>query len=410
VTAAQLNPFDLGVLADPYGLYAQMRKASPVHYVPNMDLFLVTRYADVQDAASRKEDFSSHLTALIMATAENTDAVAAELVQMDAGVDVVDVLATADPPDHTKQRKTVARTFREIEQSEPSISAVMDEMLAPMIDAGTCELMDDFALWVPVRVIADVLGLPTTDTKLIKHGADCGVELLSGVTPPDRLGECMTGVIEFAGYIEDHVAHGATRAPDRIFGLLARFVEDGTITAPEATAIALQLVIAGSDSTGNLIGNAVRLLAEHPEIQDQVRADPTIIPQYLEEVLRIESPFRGHFRVATRDTRLGDTDIHEGARLFLMWGSANRDPDVFERPDELVLDRPNASAHFGFGWGVHRCVGAPLARLEAKLALERLLAATSHIEPTPGAPAPGYVPSMLVRRLSHLHLELHPTV
>jgi cytochrome P450 len=137
-----------------------------------------------------------------------------------------------------------------------------------------------------------------------------------------------------------------------------------------------------------------------------VRAEPALLTTYLEEVLRIESPFRGHFRVATRDARLGDTDIPEGARLFLMWGSANRDPEVFDQPDKIRLDRPNANDHVGFGWGIHRCVGAPLARLEARIALERLLARTTHIAPTAGAPAPGHIPSMLVRRLSHVYLDL----
>jgi cytochrome P450 len=287
------------------------------------------------------------------------------------------------------------------------IRAAIEEMLEPALVAGSCDLMGDFALWVPVRIVSEILGLPQSDATRIKYGADCGVELLSGVTPPDRLAECIAGVFDFVGYIEDHVAHGATRAPDKLLGGLARSVEDGTITGAEATNIALQLVIAGSDSTGNLIGNAARLLADNPDVQERLRADAGMIPAYLEEVLRIESPFRGHFRVATRDTTLGGTAIHEGARLFLMWGSANRDAEVFDPSEELVLDRPNASDHFGFGWGVHRCVGAPLARLEARIALEELLARTSRIEPTPGAPAPDYVPSMLVRRLSHLHLDLH---
>jgi cytochrome P450 len=404
----ELNPFDLAVLADPYDLYARMRATSPVHYVPDMDLFLVSRYADVQDAASRKDEFSSHLTALVMASASTAHSIGAELVQMDGGIDAVDALATADPPDHTRQRKTVARTFREIERSEIAIRRVIDEMLAPMIAAGSCELMGDFAEWVPVRVIADVLGLPDADAALMKRGADSGVELLSGVTPPDRLAECMNDIIELNAYIHAHIANASARAPDRLLGLLATFIEDGTISEAEATSIALQLVIAGSDSTGNLIGNAVRVLAENPKVQADVRAAPTLIPMYLEEVLRFESPFRGHFRVATRNTTLGGTDIHEGARLFLMWGSANRDPAVFDQPEQVVLNRPNANEHFGFGWGVHRCVGAPLARLEARLALEQLLAATSHIERTAGTSAPDYVPSMLVRRLSHLHLDLQP--
>jgi cytochrome P450 len=396
------------VLENPYELYAQLRETSPVHFVPSMDLFLVTRYADVKEAASRKEDFSSNLTALIMASAENEDEVRAELVQMEAGVDVVDVLATADPPDHTRQRRTVARTFRQIQESEPAIRAVVDEMLVSILEPGTHDLMGDFALWLPVRVIAEILGLPATDVGRIKDGSDCGVELLSGVTPPDRLAECMTTIINFSTYIEDQVAHGASRAPNRLLGTLAEFVSDGTITPAEATAMALQLVIAGSDSTGNLIGNALRLLADHPDLQNRLRTDHHLIPIYLEEVLRIESPFRGHFRVATRATTLGGTDIHEGARLFLMWGSANRDPEVFDHPDALVLDRPNASEHLGFGWGVHRCVGAPLARVEARIALEQLLAATSSIESARSHEVPRHVPSMLIRSLAHLHLDLEP--
>ena len=406
MTIADLNPFDLDVLEDPYDLYSRLRESSPVHLIPEMGLYLVTRYADVRDAATRHEEFSSNLTALVMANAQQTEQVAPQLVEMDAGVDAVDVLATADPPHHAGQRKAVARTFREIEESEPLVRDLVDEMLAPMVEAGSCELMGDFANWVPVKVIAAVLGLPVSDVEMIQRGADCGIELLSGVTPPDVLGKCIEAVVELYSYIDGQVVDGATNAPDRLLGGLARSVEEGAVSPAEATAMALQIVIAGSDSTGNLIGSAVRLLAEHPEVQEQVRAESALVPTYLEEVLRIESPFRGHFRIATRDTTLGNTDIPEGARLFLLWGSANRDPEVFDRPDEIRLDRPNARDHVGFGWGIHRCVGAPLARLEARVALERLLARTTHIAPTDGAPAPGHIPSMLVRRLSHVHLDL----
>lgn len=406
--AAALDPFALEVLEDPHGLYARLRETSPVHHVPDMDLFLVSRHADVLDAASRKQEFSSNLTALVMASGVDTAEVRAELVQMESGVDAVDVLATADPPDHTRQRKVVARTFRSVQSSEESVRSIASEMLEQAVAGGRCELMGDFALWLPVRVIARILGLPQGDAATIKAGADCGVELLSGVTPPERLSECMGAVAEFFAYVEEQVRNGSDRAPHALLATLAEAVADGTLTGAEATAMALQLVIAGSDSTGNLIGNAVRVLAERPGLQAALRAEPELVPAYLEEVLRFESPFRGHFRVATCDATLGGTDVHEGARLFLMWGAANRDPEVFENPDAVVLDRPNVSDHLGFGWGVHRCVGAPLARLEARVALEELLSATAWIEPAVGAEPPRHVPSMLIRSLEHLYLDLRP--
>ena len=129
--------------------------------------------------------------------------------------------------------------------------------------------------------------------------------------------------------------------------------------------MALQLVSAGSDSTGNLIGSSARLLAERPDVQEELRSDRRLVPNFIEEVVRLESPFREHFRVAAHDTQLAGVDLAEGARIFLMWASANRDPEVFDRPDEIRLDRDGPRAHFGFGWGIHKCLGASLARLES---------------------------------------------
>ncbi len=410
MSLADLNPFDLDHLEDPYELYNRLRDTAPVHLVPEVGLYLVSRHADVFDAASRYEDFSSNLTAFVQSrsTGDRSNASDAELIEFGGGGGVVDVLATADRPDHTRQRKVVARTFREIETAQPMVTEVVDEMLRPFIADGGGDWIDRLATRLPVRVIASLLGLPSDDADQLKQWSDDGVELLSGVATPERLAECGASVFRFIQYLEHQLAISRESAPDGILAILRGAVDDGEISMAEARSMALQLVSAGSDSTGNLIGSAARMLAEQPEIQAQVRAEPDLVPVFVEEVVRLESPFRGHFRVATHDTSLAGTELVEGARLLLMWASANRDPAVFDRPDEIVLDRENPQRHLGFGWGIHTCVGAPLARLEAQVAVTGLLDSTADIRPAPGAPPPAHIPSILVRRLAYVHLELVP--
>ena len=402
-----LDPFRPEHLEHPYGLYHRLRTAAPVHEIPGMGLWLVSRHADVREAAGRHEDFSSHLTAFVQQRTGATGSEVVELHGRDSGFP--DVLATADPPDHTRQRKLVARTFREIETAEPLVTALVDEMLDPLVAARECDWIDQFAGVLPVRVIAALLGLPREDVGQLKMWSDAGVELLSGVASPSRLAECGAAVAAFAEYLTEKVDEAPTNAPDGILALLAEGVRRRELSIAEATAMAVQLVSAGSDSTGSLIGSAVRLLAEDHDAQNLVRENPNLVGAFLEEVVRLESPFRGHFRVVTKDSALAGVELPEGARLFLLWASANRDPEVFDHADELRLDRPRPRAHLGFGWGIHKCIGAPLARLESRVVLQRLLPATASIGADPNAPAPSHVPSMLVRGLARLHLELIPS-
>jgi cytochrome P450 len=165
------------------------------------------------------------------------------------------------------------------------------------------------------------------------------------------------------------------------------------------------LLGAGGESTSSLLGSAIRILADDPDLQQAVRADLDLVPALVEEVLRLESPFTGHYRRVRRDTRLGEVPLAAGDSLFLMWSSANRDPTHFDAPDELRLDRPNPRDHLGFGRGIHHCVGAPLARMEARVTLEELLLATDRFTLDPQRP-PAYVPSMFVRRHAHLDVLL----
>ena len=167
----------------------------------------------------------------------------------------------------------------------------------------------------------------------------------------------------------------------------------------------VQLVGAGGESTAGLIGNAARILAEQPELQVQLRTDADLIPAFLEEVLRVESPFRGHYRLVRRSCRLGEAELLEGDHLVLHWGAANRDAAEFAEADRIILGRPGSRSHLAFGRGLHFCVGAPLARLEARVAIATLLAQTRWFGIDPDA-APVWVPSIFVRRHASLHLQL----
>jgi cytochrome P450 len=208
-------------------------------------------------------------------------------------------------------------------------------------------------------------------------------------------------------YLAARFAEAQCAPKDDVLGDLVRATREDaeSLSHEEVVAILLQLLTAGTESTTALLGTAVRLLLEGPALEARLRAEPELVPTYVEEALRLESPFRGHFRQARRDAEVAGTRIPAGTRLMLLWGSANRDERRFERPDELDLARPNPRSHLAFGIGIHHCLGAALARLEARVSLECLLERTRRVRLTRGARL-RHLPSVLVRRLAALPIEV----
>jgi cytochrome P450 len=216
---------------------------------------------------------------------------------------------------------------------------------------------------------------------------------------------------EMAAYLdallEDAIgrARAGDAARDAMADRVARAVHEGVLPRRHALGILVVLLGAGIESTASLIGNAVRLLAERPRLQAELRGDPRLVPAFVEETVRLEAPFRFHYRAVTRDCELGGVPLRVGHRLMLSWASANRDASVFERPDEIDLRRRFPRHHVSFGRGIHFCVGAPLARLETRVVVEELLARTRRIEIDPARPS-RYVPSLFVRRPAWLELRV----
>jgi cytochrome P450 len=264
---------------------------------------------------------------------------------------------------------------------------------------------------LPIRAIALVVGLPLDDADRLLDWAMAGTEVLAGTLTLERMAQVGAKAGGMAAYLGEHLQR-AVVAPEAqpspgVIGELGRGVREGLISQSDGVAILVVLVGAGGESTTSLTGNAVRILAEQPDLQHELRANPSLIPKFVEETVRLESSFRGHYRHVNRDTKLGDVELPEGSRILLLWAAANRDPELFENPDQINIHRDihrtGMRDHLAFGRGTHFCVGARLARLEVRVILEELLARTRSFSLDPLHP-PRYVNSIFVRRHAELWL------
>lgn len=393
------------VVDDPYPFYAWLREEAPIYEVPETGIFLVSKRALIEEALDREEDFSANLTGVLMKGSDGQPEVF-DLATLGA---TVDAIANADEPSHMTHRKLILPfvTPKQIASLEGVFRGWAGEMIAPIVEAGRGDWIGQVANPLPTRAMALVVGLPLEDVDQLLVWAMTGTEILAGTTTMDRMGVIAQTTGGMAEYLNKRVELALAAPVDRpapgVIGGLAQGVHEGLISQADAVAILLVLVGAGGESTSSLTGSAVRLLAEQPELQSELRAEPSLLPNFIEEVVRLESSFRGHYRAVKRATSLAGVELPVGSRLFLLWAAANRDPADFEDPDVVDLRRKNPRDHLAFGRGTHFCVGARLARLEALVILEELLSRTSAVELDPERP-PRRVPSIFVRRHSELEV------
>jgi cytochrome P450 len=394
---------DPQTMDDPYPWYASLREHAPVYRIPGTDVHLVSTRGLVEEVLDRQDDFSANLTGGLITGSEGEPAVF-DLTEFGTPVDA---LATADEPEHTQHRKLVMPhvTPRAIATFEPRIRRWAIEAIDLLADAGGGDFIASVADPIPTRATALLVGLPVEDAEQLLAWAVTGAEILAGPTTRERLLEVGRETGAMAAYLARHLSRAVSATPDKpvsdVMGEIARSVREGRLSLEDGVANLVILVSAGGESTSGLMGNAVRMLAEQPLLQRSLREVPERIPAFVEEVARLESSFRGHYRLVKRSTRLGDVKLRSGDRLMLLWGAVNRDPSLFKNPDVVDLDRPNLREHVAFGRGIHFCVGARLARLEARVILEEWLARTRAFSLDPGCP-PQYVRSIQVRR----HLSL----
>jgi cytochrome P450 len=326
-------------------------------------------------------------------------------------------MVTMDPPEHTRERGLLMRliTPKRLKENESFMWRLADQQLDEFIADGHCEFINAYSQPFAMLVVADLLGVPESEHERFREGfglqknigpVGSGHKGSPGANPLSWLDEY------FAQYIEDRRKEPRK---DVLTDLALATYPDGSV--PEVTNVvrtATFLFAAGQETTARLLGAALKHLAEHPEVQDALRADHARIPQFLEEVLRIESPVKTDFRLTLRNTTVGGVDIAAGTPVMLLNGAANRDPRRFECPHEVRIDRPNAQVHVAFGRGVHSCPGGPLARAEGRVSLERILDRMQDIRLSeehhgpPGERRFQYEPTWVLRGLKELHLEYTP--
>ncbi len=415
---------DPAVWADPYPFFDRLRQEHPVWLVPGLDLAFVATHELIVDALRRIDDFSNHLDVLLITGDDGNP----ELFRTDEFGEGTTTLATADPPEHTVHRSVVFPELvaRRMEAMRPEIEAFIDEQFAAARSQGTrvdapgatagiasksgsktsrVEWANTVAHPVPARVIGRLIGLPDESWPDVMKWALHGGLLLAGFLTRETMAAITEESVQAGAFLFTKLVEAGENPGDDLVGVCAKAVADGDLDVSHAVGTLTVLLGAGGESTASLIGNAVRMLAEDPALQEQIRADHSLLENFIEEAVRLESPFRGHYRQVKRDCQLGGVTLKAGTTAFLLWSSANRDPAEYERPDEVVLTRRIPRSHLAFGRGIHHCVGAPLARLETFCSLERLLQETSWFSLADDDP-PRWEKSVFVRRHEHLPLDI----
>ena len=390
------DPFCDPYLADPYPFFVKARTATPVFYSPDLDYWVVTRYHEIRQIFQTPKLFSA---ANALAPIQPVcPAAARELAE--GNFRPVPTLTNTDPPAHTRARRlaNVAFTPRRVAAMEPFVRALTVRFIEERLLSGRADLVRDFAWELPAQVIFRVLGVPNEDVARIKAGSESRLLFMFGRPTDEEQTRLTQGLAAFWRYAEELVARRTTEPRDDFTSdlILARDGDVPALSAQEVATIIFGLLLAGHETTTNLLGNAFQQLLRERHAWEEICRNPSLIPNAIEEVLRFDSSVIAWRRKATQAVEIGSVSVPAEANLLLLLGSANRDPAVFENPDCFDIHRQNAKEHLSFGHGPHFCLGAPLGRLEARVVLEELSARLPSLRVVPGQTL-HYLPNVAFR-------------
>jgi cytochrome P450 len=355
----RFSPYDYDFHEDPYPIYKQLRDHAPLYRNDEIGFWAVSRYDDVLAAFKDTERFSSAKGVSLERSSSGDASAVASFLAM-------------DPPRHDHMRALVSKGFtpRRVADLEPNIRALATHYIDQFIEAGSCELISQFAGRLPMDVVSELLGIPSADREMLRGWSDSVMHREPGKmeVPPAGMEASMRLLGYFAQLVQERRRQPSA---DLASALLAAELDGKRLEDREVVSFLFLMVIAGNETTTKLIGNALYWLWRNPSERDKLRADPTLIPAWIEETLRYDNSSQMLARTVSGDVTLHGRTMHDGDKLLILVGSANRDERVWERPAVYDIGR-DTTAHLSFGKGTHFCLGASLARLEARVALEEL--------------------------------------
>jgi cytochrome P450 len=400
--AHDFDPLDANFLTDPFPRLAELRAEGPVFYHPDFDLYFLTRYDDIEQVLLDRDTFAA---ANASSPVFPPCAAAAEIL---SSVKRVPTLTNADPPRHAPMRRAVQNnlTPKRLTALEPVMREQSRRLIEGFRHQPTADLVAQLAFPLPAYAGFTLLGFPEQDWEMLKSWCSKRILITYGRLPEADQVEVAKNVVAFWKYCEEHVTRReAEPGNDFTTDLLAwRAEHPDEVSFNDAVSIVYSIALAGHDSTTNLFTNGLRYLLANQEAWKAVVADPALIPNAVEEMLRFDPPILGWRRITTTETVVGGVPLPKGAQLFMTFASAHRDASHFPEPDRFDITRDNARTHLSFGKGVHLCIGAPLARLEMRVTLELLTELTPDLRLAEGQDF-AIVPNLVFRQMQELLVE-----
>jgi cytochrome P450 len=401
---AEFSPLSAAHLANPYRFYDRAQREEPVFFSSMLNCWVVTRYEDISAALRDWQRFSS--AGAFSSAIEFAPETKAILSQ---GIPLLEhAMTNNDPPRHTRIRSSVNKVFsaQRVASFEPRIRAIAERMIDSFVAAGQGNLVELFNYPFPAVVIFDIIGVPEADLRQVKEWCVATLDLLVRPMPAEQQAECARSALAYQRYIVDLIEQRRLAPRDDLTSDLVKAIDAGEVdlSMDELVELLFDLVVAGHETTANLLGNSLLQLLPDRALWHTIGEDPRLARKVVEEAIRFEGPAIGFFRITTTDVELRGTTIPKGSPVFLLYGAANHDAAQFPNPHLFDPQRENAAKHLGFGAGIHFCLGAPLARLEMRIALEALSRRIPSMRLV-GGQALAYRPNLAVRGLEGLLVE-----
>jgi len=410
-TLAELDLFDPETIENPNEFYAAAREQAPVYQlptspIPDRRVFLVSTYDLIKVVHKDPETFSNRFAAFL----SGDGTVVPEVEEITAqGHKPVPTLLTQDPPEHSRYRKIVSKAFndRRVHKMEDYIRAICDELIDAIANKGQCDFLEEFAIPLPIFIIADQLGVPRSDMDKFKRWSNETVAGLSQMKGKESLIQAARADLQIQQYMAEIITQRRAEPQDDVISDLVNLTDDDgvNLTIGEILSIVKQMLVAGNETATNTLTSAMVHIINEPELQDRIATESGLAANVCEEVLRIEAPTKHMWRVVSRDTVLGNAELAEGDLLLLSYHSANHDTARYENGDEFQCPRRNAASHLSFGSGIHFCPGAVLARSQVRIAFEQLFSRLGNWQIITPPKRITHIQSILHRGLTELDLS-----